>query len=302
MMALSPSVALAQEGDAQKDANAHFQRAVALYAEADYHGALVEFKRAYEIAPHVTVLYNLGQTYYQMQNYADALATFERFLAEGGTSHRSEVESAVGVLKSRVGKVEITTSTPGWEIAVDDEIVGKTPLAKSVGVSVGRRKITATKAGETTLTRTVEVAAGDTQTVSLVAAAGPAPSPTAPSDAPAPAPDKGSRSTLLTVGWIGTGVLAAGAIVTGIIATGAASDLKEARDAFPGDKSDIDSKASKTTAFALTTDVLGVAAIVLGGISLYFTLTSPSKTGQTKPPAPGVRMGGPGNLILGGTF
>src|SRR3954469_12191733 len=130
--------------DAQREANVHFQRAVQLYSEADYRAALVEFKRAYELAPNVTVLYNLGETYYQLQNYAEALTTFERFLAEGGTAHKQEVENAVTVLKTRVGKLDITTSSPGWEISVDDEVVGKTPLAKPVAVSIGRRRLGAT--------------------------------------------------------------------------------------------------------------------------------------------------------------
>src|SRR4051812_31637230 len=77
IVSVAPS-AHAQETAAQKEAGTHFQRAVQLYSEADYRAALVEFKRAYELAPHVTVLYNLGQTHYQLQNYAEALNTFER--------------------------------------------------------------------------------------------------------------------------------------------------------------------------------------------------------------------------------
>src|SRR3954471_22237449 len=134
MSAVAP--AFAQEGN-QREANVHFQRAVQLYSEADYRAALVEFKRAYELAPHVTVLYNLGNTYYQLQNYAAALDTFEKFLAQGGTTHRQEVENAIGVLKTRVGKVDITTPTPGWDVAVDDDPAGKTPLSAPVSVTIG---------------------------------------------------------------------------------------------------------------------------------------------------------------------
>jgi hypothetical protein len=275
---LSTTFAFAADDEAQKEANVHFQRAVGLYSEADYKAALVEFKKAYEIAPHVTVLYNLGQTYYQLQNYAEALSTFERFLAEGGTAHRQEVENAVNVLKSRVGKLDITTTTPGWEISVDDEVVGKTPLPKPIGVSIGKRKISATKSGEPSQTRFVEVAAGETTAVALSSNAAGGGSGTqngGSSDQAGPQVSKGT-SPLLIVGWVGTGLLAAGAVVTGILASGAESDLDEARNKFPGDKADIDSKASTTTTLAITTDVLAITAIVLGGVSLYFTLKSPS--------------------------
>ena len=129
----------------QKEANTHFQRAVSLYSEADYRAALVEFKRAYEIAPHPSVLYNIGEAYYQLQNYAAALDTFEKFVADGGTTHKSEVENTIAILKTRVGKVDITTPTPGWDITIDDEPAGKTPLAKPVSVSIGHRKVTRRK-------------------------------------------------------------------------------------------------------------------------------------------------------------
>ena len=192
----------AQETNAQKEAGIHFQRAVQLYSEADYRAALVEFKRAYELTPHVTVLYNLGQTHYQLQNYAEALTTFERFLSEGGTTQRSEVESAVTVLKTRVGKLDITTPAPGWEIAIDDEVVGKTPLAKPVAVSIGRRKLSATKTGENSVSRFVEVAAGETAAVSL--AAGGAPTKPESTEPPPPVVDRG-LNPLIIVGWVGTG-------------------------------------------------------------------------------------------------
>ena len=292
IVSVAPS-ARAQETNAQKEASTHFQRAVQLYSEADYRAALVEFKRAYELAPHVTVLYNLGQTHYQLQNYAEALTTFERFLAEGGTTHRSEVESAVNVLKTRVGKLDITTPAAGWEIAVDDEVVGKTPLAKPVAVSIGRRKLSASKPGENAVTRFVEVAAGETAAVSL--AAGGAPAKPEGTEPPPPVVDRGV-SPLIIAGWVGTGALAVGAVVTGVLASSKASDLKDARNAFPGNKSDIDSKSSSVKSLALVTDILGASAIILGGVTLYFTLTKPSSTTTARLGTSGSR------LLLEGSF
>ena len=90
-----------------KQAGEHFDRGVGLYGEADYRAALVEFKRAYEIAPNAAVLYNLGQTYFQLQNYASALDSFTRYLSESGESpsHKAEVENAIKTLKTRVGTI-----------------------------------------------------------------------------------------------------------------------------------------------------------------------------------------------------
>src|SRR5262249_26457730 len=150
-----------------KDATLHFRRGVALYSEADYRGALAEFKRAYEIAPNASVLYNVGETYYQLQNYAAALAVFERYLNEAGTNapHRREVEQTLQTRRTRAGTVRITTNVPDCEITVDDDRVGKTPFEAPVVASVGRRKITAMHTGRAPETRFVEVSAGDTAEV-----------------------------------------------------------------------------------------------------------------------------------------
>jgi tetratricopeptide (TPR) repeat protein len=46
----------------QKEADRHFKSGVALFKEAKYAEALAEFERAYEIAPHPLVLYNIAIT------------------------------------------------------------------------------------------------------------------------------------------------------------------------------------------------------------------------------------------------
>jgi hypothetical protein len=58
----SPSPEPSPSQDAVKDAEAHFHRNVDLYKDSDYGGALVEFQRAYDLAPNYRVLFNLGQT------------------------------------------------------------------------------------------------------------------------------------------------------------------------------------------------------------------------------------------------
>jgi tetratricopeptide (TPR) repeat protein len=61
---------------ARKEASERFRRGVKLYRDADYVAALVEFKRAYELAPNFRVLYNLGQTSRQLKDYAAALDAY----------------------------------------------------------------------------------------------------------------------------------------------------------------------------------------------------------------------------------
>jgi hypothetical protein len=287
--------------DDPRQASKHFQRGVALYGEADYRGALVEFKRAYALAPNPAVLYNVGETQYQLQDYAGALTTFEHFLSEASTgdARRGEIESSLEVLRSRVGHVAVTTVPPGADVAVDDQPAGKTPLDRALLVSIGRRKVVATMAGRPSVTRWVDVAADDNVALTLQL---PDP-PEAPSPAPerlelpahaldAPPPSHGG-STLRALGWTATGVLAAGAVTSGVLALKASHDLEAARSAFPTSAQTLNHDASMTTTYSVVADVLTAGAVVIGGTTLLSTLfahpSSPTARGSN--PSPRVVLG-----------
>jgi tetratricopeptide (TPR) repeat protein len=301
-----PPVAFAQAapgsgtGPVAKDAGKHFQRGVSLYNEADYRAALVEFRRAYEIAPNAAVLYNIGQTYYQLQNYAAALTTLQRYLTEAGAQapHRREVEQTLDTLQSRVGKITISANLADAEITVDDELVGKSPLGEPQLVSIGRRKVTASHAGVPAQSKLVDVAAGDTVQIAFTFAdPGAAVATAAPLTRPAePAqPEAAPKSRIPTIGWVATGVLAGGAITSGIFAFRAAKELKDARNTFPSDKDDLDKKSSRVTLFAVGADVLAVAAIVTGVFTVRYQI---SHSGQREAHAQLT----PGGLQIAGTF
>src|SRR5580704_627322 len=229
-----------------KQAGEHFDRGVAMYGEADYRAALVEFKKAYEIAPNAAVLYNLGQTYYQLQNQADALSAFEQYIAQSrhSPSHLAEVTTAINTLKSRVGKVMVKTNLAGAEITVDDELAGKSPLTAAIDVSIGHRKITVLHAGSQPETRYVDVAAGELVKleVDLGAASNPngAPLPGAPTEPV-------DRTNLAIGGWVVTGALAVGAITVGAIAWNTSDQLSDLRNSFPASPSELNSKSSRVT-------------------------------------------------------
>ncbi|WP_394843844.1 CDC27 family protein [Pendulispora brunnea] len=285
--------------DDKKSAGAHFQRAVTLYGEADYGAALVEFKQAYQLSPNVNVLYNIAQAQFQLQRYAQALSTFEQYLSEGGEGHRGEVLEVVATLQSRVGRLDIHVNAPGAELQIDDEEVPAKRLGKPLTVSVGRRKLVASAKGYHPKTQWVDVAAGESVNVD-VRLDSLEQTPVAAPKEPVPALAKNgetspreSQGGPVLLGWTATGVLAAATAVTGFLAIKSASDLKSARDAYPGDKSDIDSKASKATTFAVTTDVLGGLTLIAAGVSLYWTLTLPSKNEAKVSVAPtGIRFSG----------
>jgi PEGA domain/Tetratricopeptide repeat len=274
--------ALASDGSGTKEAGTRFQRAVTLYNEADYRGALSEFKRAYEISPNVNVLYNIGQAYYQLQDYGNALTTFERYLTEGGTTRKTEVEASLSVLRTRVGRLEVVTPLVGAEVLIDDEPVGKTPLSKSLLVSVGKHRVSLAQSGAPTLSRVFEAVAGETKSLVLVSESAAKPVPPSASNAPSKDVANGSSKNPATIGWIVTGALGAGCTVTGVLAFSSANKLKDARAAYGSSRADLDSRASTTTALSLVTDGLLIGTVAMGALSLYWTLSGSSNAASSK--------------------
>jgi len=157
--------------EAKEEASRRFQRGRELFNEGDYRTALVEFRRAYELAPNYIVLYNIGNVQFQLLDYAGALDSFEKYLSQGGANidpkRKADVDRDIEKLRSRVARVEITTSVPDADITIDDLPVGKTPFNKSLVLNPGRHKITAIKEGRLPASQTVEVASGDTPSVKL---------------------------------------------------------------------------------------------------------------------------------------
>jgi tetratricopeptide (TPR) repeat protein len=284
---LLPGAARADDSAAaMRDAGKHFQRAVSLYGEADYRAALVEFKRAYAGSPHVSVLYNIGETQYQLQDYAAALTTFEHFLADSPPTdpHRGEVESDVEVLRARVGHLTVVTIPPGADLTIDDQAAGHTPLDRAMLVSIGHRKIVASLAGRPPVTKYVDVATDDNLSITLQlqdTSAPAAPRPVLPLLARAPVeetPPSHAGSTWRIVGWTTTGLLTAGAVTMGLLADKASNDLSTARSSYPVSAGTLNHDASLTSTYSAIADSLAVAALVVGGITLTSTVVAASSS------------------------
>ncbi len=281
------------------DARLHYQRGVELFAESNYSAALVEFRRAYEIAPNFSVLYNIAQIHYQLRDYAEALRTFQAYMSEGGNrvpaARRTEVEKDMAFLKDRVGYVEVTSDSPGAEVTVDGVTAGKTPIKEPIIVSAGRRRIELLRSDRVLSTRLLEVAAGDHLKLELNGAspaqASVTTSPTTTSPAAStstsatggtaaePPPDRGAGPA---IAWTTTGALAVGTGVVGFLALGAASDLSTKRKTDGTTRDALDSAQSKAKTFALVTDLLGAGTIVGAGIAAYLTF-GPRSSGTASP-------------------
>jgi tetratricopeptide (TPR) repeat protein len=165
-LALAPAIAHADvpNVDSVAEARQRFRRGVVLYEEDDFRAALIEFNRAYQLAPNPAVLYNVGQSYYQLRDYAGALTTLERYLRESGDhidrDRRIQVEREVQDLRGRVAHVTLRSNVDGAEFALDDVPI-EHPFRDPVLVGAGRHRLSAAKRGYLTAARVIDVAGGD---------------------------------------------------------------------------------------------------------------------------------------------
>ena len=161
----------ARSTDRTAEARAHFDRGATLYLEGDYAAALIEFKRAYEVTPTWQVLFNIGQCYFQLRDYANALVTLQRFAAEGGDrigkEDRATLEAEIPDLSNRVARISVSSNLDGATVSVDDQVVGVTPLIDPVLVSMGMRRVSATHEGRAPVVQRLALGSGDNVAVRL---------------------------------------------------------------------------------------------------------------------------------------
>jgi tetratricopeptide (TPR) repeat protein len=275
------SVALAEPDVVVGEAERHFQEGVALYLEADYRGALVEFTRAYTLAPNGVVLFNIGETEYQLRDYAGALDAFQRYLFEAPADDKNRpiAERNIKDLRTRVGQLRVVTVPPGATVSINDRVVGESPLQKPIVVGAGRLTVRAALPGRPAIEHPVDVAGEDDVLLTMEVPrshALPAGSALAgdgmvvdTSTHPSVSP-----STLRLAGWVTTGILAGGALAFGLLARSESNDLQQVRHQFPTTADALDHLASRTRAFSIIADSLAAAALVVGGITLYSTVTA----------------------------
>jgi hypothetical protein len=311
--------AIAQPAEPTKEDEAyeHFKRGVAFYKDSDFTAALVEFKRAYEIAPSYRVLYNLGQTSRELRDYATALNAFDQYLTESAAdpgldekekAKREKAEAYVKELRPKVAIVTIDVSVPGAEVLVDDLPIGESPLKKPVFMNAGRRKVTVSKQGYNANQRFVDVGGTDEKTVKieLIAVGGPGPGPKGPGTPKPPEPG------LSPVPFVLLGLTGATGIATAILGARALSlhsDYETELGKFPGNAGAIETARSSSKDFALGADILGGVTIASAAVTviLFVALNQSSSADDEKKdekaaePKVGVSLS-PGFMGLSGSF
>jgi Tetratricopeptide repeat/PEGA domain len=300
--------------DAIKEAGERYTRGISLYADGEYVLALVEFERAYQLAPNYKVLYNIGQVRIQLGRYAKAREALQQYLEQGGDDIAAERRRAVSadleMLAQRTAKLAITVSEAGAEISLDGQVVGTSPLGDPLVVDAGEHTVEVRKVGFYDKAQRVTLAGRDEIPISVELAKVPeAEQRSVVVEHRTERVDTGkSARTTMWIGWAATGTLAIGAGVVGYLGVTKANDLESMRTDYGVSRQQLDDTKSSARTLFMISDITGAAAVIVGGLSLYLTLSnassgSPQPDRTPKPSAPRVGLGlGPGSLKVSGTF
>jgi hypothetical protein len=315
----APAPAWAQAKPAKTEdldeARTRFQRGVDLYKEGSYDAALAEFTKAYELAPNYRVLFNLAQVQSERHDYVAAVKFFEKYLSQGGADippdRRDQVAKELSALRGRVTQMTVQVDVEGAELVVDGSVAGTLPLTEPVLVSAGVRQIQVRKSGYETASRTETIAGGEAvhfdfklTPLPVAAAAAPAASssPLHSSDALEPTP-VAERPSMVPF-WVTlatTGVLAGGAVTFGVLANSANGKLDRQLNAFPGNPGQINDTRSEVKRDALISDILTGAAVVSGGLCIYFGVSGSHSSSTSEHTDTALRLvpAGTGARLLG---
>jgi hypothetical protein len=103
--------------------------------------ALKQYVRAYEIAPHPFVLYNMADIYRRMKKYDRAIDTYEKYLASDDVPDRKAVEKLVKELKAIPGTLTVEWDEPDGIVFIDGKRRGKLDKKASFEVPDGTHVI-----------------------------------------------------------------------------------------------------------------------------------------------------------------
>ena len=156
----------------QKEADRHFKSGVALFKEGKFKEALAEFERAYEIAPHPLVLYNIAGCHRELSSYGEAIKFYERFLKEGKgqvpPARLTTAQTELDAILARIARVTVVIQGPPYAtLILDGAPLGTMPIPMPLVLPPGEHKVVARADGFKDAERTLRVASGDEAEISL---------------------------------------------------------------------------------------------------------------------------------------
>ncbi|MFT3774092.1 MAG: PEGA domain-containing protein [Minicystis sp.] len=159
---------LAAQADSYK---LHMENGVKLYNDRNWVAAIVEFRAAYEARPNANPLFNIALCEKELYRYHKAIATLETALAKHGSTmdppDRKAAEDAIKDMRALLGRVVVTTIPPDATLLVDGDELPAEAARKPIELGPGPHKIEAHADGFASTERTVTVASGKSQDLTI---------------------------------------------------------------------------------------------------------------------------------------
>jgi hypothetical protein len=161
---LTSSISRAQSAAATATPNArtHFQEGLASAQRGEVEAALRHFRTAYELQPHFSVLYNIGQAEATLGRPIQAVDSFERYLKDGGEQVKAERKASVLELissnKRLIGQLRVVVAAPDrTRVWLDGTELTREQLTKPLPLKVGQHTLLHSHGSSFPVTQTVTV-------------------------------------------------------------------------------------------------------------------------------------------------
>lgn len=155
--------------DNRAQAQAHFERGLALVDRQAWEPALAEFSRAMELYPSRTATQNAARCLRKLNRNGESLDLYDRLLHDSRElppAMKAEVQGAVVELRKLTGTIEVDAGEPGATITLDGRLRGEHPLAAPLHVNPGSHVVLIYREGFVPFETSVTVAAGQSVRVS----------------------------------------------------------------------------------------------------------------------------------------
>jgi hypothetical protein len=319
LLAATPAAA---KPSPKQEARTLYKKANKLFKRGMYLDALAKYRQARALYSSFKIDLNIGATLDAMGRRTEAASYFERFLIQSTNAPQKITDAAkerLDELKKKLGSVKLTSMVDGATVSVDGKGVGKTPLELPIYLEPGKHEIKLEHTGHKPLTRQMDLAAGQHETLDLSprpeALPPPPPPPTGVDEAEQRRLQEQAKVRRSKTLWAYTtlGVGAALAVTAAVLYGVGASQGSDAHAAYQEatDPAEIESQykdveAAKTK-LVVGHVMLGLAAASLG-VSVYHFLTRPAderpaSAGAARTPGARVTLAPTlGGLSLQGSF
>jgi hypothetical protein len=292
---VAPTAATKEQKDS---AQSHFLRGKELYGQTKYDAALAEFNASLDVVASPNTRLYLARCLREMNRPVQAYAEFGRTASEAKELAKSDsryekaaeaAEQDQKALEPKIGLVSVSVqrANASTTLRVGGEEVRRDAWDRPVAVAPGSADVVAETPGRPAAKKSVNVAAGAKESVTVDADAEgtPVQAQAKPEEKPIEVSTPSDRAGLRPYAYVAGGIALAGLAtftVAGLLSNGTYSDLEQAcggeRACPPGHEDDISSgKTQQTIAnVGLVVFVIGAA----GAVTLW-VLSSPSKSTAT---------------------